>query len=427
VTDRDRALRILERVTTRRLPVHEAIAREPGVEHPDFVRMIVHGVLRWQLRLDHAIAALASRRTSRIDARVLLILRLGAFQIWFSDVPAYACVSESTRLASRVAPRAKAFVNAVLRRASETSLESLDPQGTTPAEIAVRTSHPAWLVERWARTFGASRTEAICLADQELSWPDLLVNTRRWNPEDALAEIQARGLEAEESDLVPGVIRLRAGTSSISDLIRDGRLWAMDEGSVAVTRLVPDSSRTVLDFCAAPGGKSLAMTLAGRSVVSCDVSFGRLLPLKSSSRRFFGSSSQIVVTNALQPAIRGLFDLVFVDAPCSATGTIRKNPEVRWRVSENEILEMQQTQKQLLDRCLRHSKRFVLYVTCSLEAEENDHVVDDVLSSNTDFERRDLEPFTPLQLRRWIDSGVLRLTPESGSDGFTATLLERRR
>lgn len=427
MNDRERALRILERVTTRKLAAHEAIAREPGVEHHDFVRTLVFGALRWQARLDHAIEVLAKRNASRIDSRVLLILRLGALQIWFTDVPAYASVSQSTELAGRVTPRAKSFVNAILRRASECSIESLDPAGESSRDVAVRTSHPEWLVSRWARTYGAQRAEAIATANQNLSWPDLLVNERRWSRDEALAEIHARGLRAEPSVLAEGMIRLDSGTLPLADLIRDGRLYPMDEGSVAVTRILPESARTVLDMCAAPGGKSLALTLSGRDVVSCDISITRLAPLTSSFRRFFGTAPRRVVTDALHPSFASRFDAVLIDAPCSATGTIRKSPEVKWRVSEDEIRGMAAVQKRILNSCLQLSRRFVLYVTCSLEPEENDHVVAEIVASRDDFARRDLASFTPLSLRSWLDAGVLRLTPESGADGFTATLLERVR
>lgn len=427
MSDRERALRILERIDARKLTAHEAIAREPGVEHHDFVRTLVYGVLRWQGRLDNAVATLAGRNASRIDPLVLRILRLGAYQIWFSDVPPYAAVSESTALADKVARRAKSFVNAVMRRVSERTIESLDPPGSSPGDLAVRTSHPEWLVARWSRAYGIERAEAIARADQELSYPDLLVNTMRWSRDDAISEILGRGLYAEPSQFAENVIRLRSGTGPLADLIRHGRVYPMDEGSAAVTRLVPDDASSVLDLCAAPGGKSLALGLAGRSVVSCDISMARLGTLRTSARRFFGAEPRLCVTDALQPGLRGGPDLVLVDAPCSATGTIRRNPEVRWRVSEDEIGVMSLRQRRILERGLELSGRFVLYVTCSLEPEENDRVVEAIAADRKEVVVRDLTPFTPLPLRRWLDRGVLRLTPESGSDGFTATLLERAR
>ncbi len=427
MSDREHALRILERVSTQKLPVHEAIARETGIEHHDFVRMLVHGVLRWQGRLDHAIATLADRKIKRIDPIVLLILRLGTLQVWFSEVPSYAAVSETTALAEKVARRAKSFVNAVMRRATERSLDSVDPKGPGAEDIAIRTSHPAWLVSRWMETFGSDRAEAIANANQELSYPDLLVNTRRWTRNDAIEEIRARSLEATESDLLDDMIRLRGSTNPLADLVRDGRLYPMDEGSVAVTRLFPESARRILDLCAAPGGKSLAMTLDGRTVFSSDISIGRLFPLRQSSARFFGAIPRAFAMDALQSVVTGEWDGVLIDAPCSASGTIRRNPEVRWRISEDEIRSMSEIQKRILDGALDLSPRFALYVTCSLEPEENDAVVGEVLGHRNDFQVLDVGTFTPFPLRRWLDSGVLRLTPDSGTDGFTATLLERVR
>lgn len=426
MNDRERALRILARIDERPMPADVAIDREPGIEDRDFVRTLVLGVLRWRLRIDHAIERLAKRELASIDPPVVALLRLGAYQLWFTGIARYAAVSETVELAGQLVPRAKGFVNAVLRRASENELASLDPGGDSVGAIAIRTSHPQWLVERWARLFGVERTALIAAADQELSYPDVLVNERRWSVADASEELTNRGIEHELSTIHPSVIRLRESTLRVADLVHHGRLHAMDEGSAAIASLVPRSFDRVLDLAAAPGGKSLALALDGHRVVSNDISALRLQPLRRGHTAMFGHPPQIVIGDGVHPPFREAFDAILVDAPCSATGTFRKNPEARWRVAPDRVASLTATQTTMLDAALSLSPRFCLYATCSLEPEENDEVVDRVLASHAGFQRVDLATVAPEALVRWIDGGTLRLTPESGADGFTAIGIARK-
>lgn len=426
MTDRERTLRILARIDERPMPADVAIDQEPGVEDRDFVRTLVFAVLRWRSRIDHAIERLAKRQLASIDPPVVALLRLGACQLWFTGVARYAAVSETVELAGQLAPRAKGFVNAVLRRMSENDLSSLDPKDDSTGAIAVRTSHPLWLVERWARLFGVERTELIAAADQELSYPDVLVNELRWSVDDAAEELTNRGIGHEQSTLHPAMIRLRESTVRVADLIHHGRLHAMDEGSAAIASLVPRACGRVLDLAAAPGGKSLALALAGHDVVSHDISVARLQPLRRGHRAMFGHRARIVVGDGGRLAFRGAFDAILVDAPCSATGTLRKNPEARWRVVPERVASLAATQEAMLGAALALAPRFCLYATCSLEPEENDEVVTRVLAVNDAYHRVDLAPLAPAALARWIDGGTLRLTPESGADGFTAIGIARK-
>lgn len=426
MSDRERAYRILVRLEERPGAAQAAIDREKGIEDREFVRTLVLGVLRWRLRLDHAVGKLASRDAASIDPPVLQLLRLGAYQVWFTGVAPYAAVSESVTLAARVAPRAKGFVNAVLRRATERKLESLDPEGASIAAVSVRTSHPAWLLERWAATFGARRAAAMAEADQELSYPDLLVNVRRWRAEDAAEELEARGIAFERSALDPAMFRLRESTARVADLVRHGRLHAMDEGSAAIASLLPRGCSRVIDLAAAPGGKSLALALAGHRVFSHDISLARMRPLVRASAAMFGRAARVVVGDGVRPPFLPGIEAVLVDAPCSATGTLRKNPEARWRLTPQRIAAMAETQAAMLDAALGLAPRFCLYATCSLEPEENDEVVARVLAKRPEYERIDLSVVAEGELARWIEAGVLRLTPESGADGFTAIGMAHR-
>jgi 16S rRNA (cytosine967-C5)-methyltransferase len=359
-----------------------------------FVRTLVLGVLRWRSRLDYVIATVAARRIEKIDAAVVEILRLGVYQLLYMDVPRYAAVSETVDLAGRYTGRARGFVNAILRRAAEGKFAE-------PHDLPTRAAHPKWLIERWTRMYGAARTERIALADQELSYADV-VALRDAVPPNGVA-----------SSLVDDVYKLQESTAELDR----ADFYPMDEGSAVIAAVAAATSDDVLDLAAAPGGKSIYMRTRGARVISNDASFSRLTPLR-------GRDVPVVVSDGRQPPFRRQFATVLLDAPCSATGTLRKSPEIKWRLTEAELAPFARLQKELLTSSFAIAAKTVVYSTCSLEPEENDDVV--AIAGQHGFERIDVTPFVPAGARPWIDDGVLRLTPDSGADGFTAFVLTRR-
>jgi 16S rRNA (cytosine967-C5)-methyltransferase len=377
MNERRRALELLRRIERESAFASLLLTNDSG-----FVRTLVLGVLRWRSRLDFVIDSFA---TSKIEPEIRDILRLGALQLLFMRVAPHAAVGETVAL---VPLRARGFVNAILRKISKNAPE--------PPDVAARTAHPQWLIDRWTRTYGAERAARIAEANQELSYPDAMTDSP---PADAT-----------RSDLVPGMWKL---TGSSADV--DG--FALDEGSAVIADITAAAGNVVLDLAAAPGGKSLVMRARGARVVSNDVSLSRLRPL-------LGKSS-IVVSDGRQPPFARQLQVVLLDAPCSATGTIRKNPEIKWRLREDDLASFAALQKQLLASALALASETVVYSTCSLEPEENDAVVDDVLRMRTDFIRSDVAKFVNANVAQWVENGVLRLTPEAGTDGFTAIVLRK--
>ncbi|HYC90248.1 MAG TPA: transcription antitermination factor NusB [Thermoanaerobaculia bacterium] len=372
-SERARALQLLQRIERERLYASLLLMGESG-----FVRTVVLGVLRWRSRLDFVISELAKRPVKKLDPPVVDALRVGLYQLLFMDVAQYAAVSETVDLAPK---RARGFVNAILRTVTRGNVPE-------PRDPATRHAHPQWLFDRWARTYGAERAERIAAANQELSYPDVL----------ALTEVMPDG---ERSKLVPGVWKLHGGSAELDR----ADFYPMDEGSAVIAAIARACGDDVLDLAAAPGGKSLYMEHHGARVVSNDVSIARLRPVRG---------SRVVVSDGRRPPFRKKFDVVLLDAPCSATGTIRKNPELKWRLREEELQTFAKLQRELLESAKELAGRWVVYSTCSLEREENDDVVGD---------HGDITPFVPEGVKQWVDDGVLRLTPESGADGFTAFVL----
>jgi len=373
MSDRSRAVALLRRIEA------ESAFAAPLLRHESpFTRTLVLGVLRWRSRLDFVVSSFAPRK---IDADLLDILRVGAYQLLFMDVAKYAAVAETVDLAPK---RTRGFVNAILRRVSRGDLPE-------PRDLATRAAHPPWLIDRWVRNYGAERAERIALANQELSYPDVLTDTPPPN--------------ATPSRFVDGMWKLAGSSVDVEGTV-------LDEGSAVIADLAAATSHDILDLAAAPGGKTLVASTRGAQVVSNDVSLRRLAPL-------FGKSWRIVVSDGRLPPFARRFTTVLLDAPCSATGTIRKNPELKWRLRESDLAAFASLQRELLASARALASGFVVYSTCSLEPEENDDVI-----RASGAMRDDVARYVSEEVGRWVEGGVLRLTPDSGADGFTAFVLK---
>jgi len=375
MNERRRALELL-----RRIEREQAFASLLLIGEPGFVRTLVLGVLRWRSRLDFVVQSLAARK---IDDDLLDVLRLGAYQLLYMDVAPYAAVAETVELAPR---RARGFINAVLRRITRGEVKE-------PSDLATRTAHPQWLIDRWTRNYGAERAARIAEANQELSYPDVFTDAP---PPDAVP-----------SKLVSGMWKLKGSSAEVEG-------FALDEGSAVIADIAAACGRDVLDLAAAPGGKTLVMRARGADVVSNDVSIARLRPLAGRA------SARLVVSDGRLPPFRRRFQTVLLDAPCSATGTIRKNPELKWRLRESDLPSFAALQRELLASALALAEETVVYSTCSLEPEENDAIIAGVQGW------RVVRPRVNDEVAKWLDGDVLRLTPESGADGFTSHILKRR-
>jgi len=193
---------------------------------------------------------------------------------------------------------------------------------------------------------------------------------------------------------------------SSAELERES-FYPMDEGSAVIAAIARACGEDILDLAAAPGGKTIYMRHRGARVLANDVSIARLRPLRH---------DKVVVSDGRQTPFARKFEVVLLDAPCSATGTIRKSPELKWRMREADLAAFAKLQRELLAHAMTIAGKYVVYSTCSLEPEENDAVV-------ANYTREDITPLVPEGARKWVQDGVLRLTPESGADGFTAFAL----
>lgn len=395
---------------------------------------LVLGVLRRQLWLDSAIKHFSKRSVDSLDTAVRLALRLGLYQLRFlSRVPASAAVNESVNLVHAARVRsATSLVNAVLRRSVREA--DYDPAANIADPIqrlAVETSHPAWLIDRWARAFGLPETEALARANNNPAPVAFRFTSRNSEKRQPLEELRTAGASLDPSKLVPDAWRIKGAGELLQRLGREGLVYVQDEGSQLVAHVLGcDPGDRVLDVCAAPGSKTthvLARTPQA-FVIAGDLHEHRLQTLRQLAATQGANMTGIVAYDGTTglPFAPGSFDRVLVDAPCTGTGTLRHNPEIRWRITSADIIELAARQKLILSNAAKLVRRGgkLFYSTCSIEPEENESVVQDFLRDNIDFEPVEPDWSRP-ESRALIGSdlvttlGAVRTWPQKDDvDGF---------
>ena len=332
---------------------------------------LVLGVLRWQIRLDHEIQSLLKRPNAKLDTEVLIALRLGALQLQHLDrIPARAAIDESVELTKQAGHRfASGMVNAVLRKLAASPFSSSEENA---AEQAAVEAHPAWLVERWASFYGAEAARGICRHGQRQ--PAL---TARLASPDVEAELAEAGIRLEPGALLAAAHAVASGDVAATAAFREGRARLQDEGSQLVAEMAGRGD-AILDCCAAPGGKTLI--LAERNpqarVVACEASQQRLAQLRTRLAPL-GARVECRLADATALTDESAYDVVLADVPCSGTGTLGRNPEIRHRLHAEDLPRQAERQRAILAAALRAVRPGgrVVYSTCSLEPEENERVV----------------------------------------------------
>jgi 16S rRNA (cytosine967-C5)-methyltransferase len=426
---------------------------------------LVMGVLRWRGALDKQIAEHSTQQLVRLDKEVLTALRLGAYQLLFLDrIPTHAAVNESVELVKQAHKRSAAgMVNAVLRKIDKS------PRGRNDI------SHPDWLVERWKRTYGENVARKIC--DYDNTAPHQTIRISRAHssvgtaalgcpgtagpvgkptgsrsetnqatfdgqpraavPTSSLDDLRADGIRLGPGLLLANAFAVTSGEITHTEAFRERRLIIQDEASQLVALLV-GKGKVILDCCAAPGGKTriVAEQNPESMVIALELRPHRAALLK---KLVLFDNVRVIAGDARQIPLEQKFDRVLVDAPCSGTGTLARNPEIKWRLKPEDISRLQGYQIEILSSAMKHVAQHgrVIYSTCSLEPEENEGVVAKVLAANPEFRILD----SRAELQRLKDSrelGVedidslrsgayLRTVPGvHACDGFFAAILEKK-
>lgn len=389
--------------------LHSHFTAQLSPEDRNLVTALVMGTLRWQIALDARIAPLLSRPGQKLAEPVAIALRLGAFQLLHMDrIPAHAALNESVELCRAAGhPHAAGMVNAILRKLTSAAAPKAKLY-ETPAAFAERLAHPGWLVERWVATYGREAALAICEYDQH---------------------------EPPDGTLFPA----------------DPALPQIDDGSRLVAELAAAAIHglqqpRVWDACAAPGGKTLILATRApqAEILASDISARRLTAMQRRLEKYpyaAGIRTQVLDAAAAPPIAAAQYDLILCDVPCSGTGTLARNPEIRLRLEPTELARQAARQRMILENALHHLAPGgrLLYSTCSLEPEENENVIEPLLEKG-ELQQLPINPLieklatsgvlpqkaVELLLRTAIRNRALRTLPGIHScDGFYATVLER--
>jgi 16S rRNA (cytosine967-C5)-methyltransferase len=407
---------------------------------------LVLGVLRWQSLLDSQIAAASAQPLGKLDLEVLTALRLAVYQLrWLTRIPARAAINESVELVKRARKRSAApFVNAVLRKLDVgVSQTNTSPQHTisdaSAETLAATSAHPLWLVERWVRAYGLDSALRICQHNQSVP-----VTAIRLRGPEAEAQLRAEGSELAPGALLASARRVQQGDITRTAAFRAGLCVIQDEASQLVATLVGNGA-CVLDCCAAPGGKTAAIAdrnpHANVTAVDLHPHRARLLRKLLSAHHLSETGTgkiRVVAADARNLPFAAKFDRVLADVPCSGTGTLSRNPEIKWRLTPEDLADLHVRQLAILRAAMDQvaAGGRVIYSTCSLEKEENEDIIEASLAEDSSFRlidcRAQLEQLQQEAELIWTDPSSLTRGPYLRTlpgvhpcDGFFAAILEK--
>lgn len=412
--------------------LHSSLLDELSPVDRNLATEIVMGVLRWRSVLDETIARLSFTPFRKLDFEVLTALRMGVYQKQFlSKIPVHASVNETVELVKQAKKvSAAGLVNAVMRKVKSAAYDPHASKLSGAEYLSAALAHPKWLVERWTSSFSDEVAQKICEYDQLVPATAL----RLTKPE-AEALLAAQGIQLAPGALMATARIVTSGDASATEMFRAGKIAIQDEGSQLVAALI-GKGRRILDCCAAPGGKTAAMAtrLPEAEIVATELHPHRAALLR---RLVPQQNVEVMTADAMALPYGADFDRVLADVPCSGTGTLARNPEIKWKLKPEDLLDLQARQSAILRAAMRHVSPGgrLVYSTCSLEPEENEQVIAACLP-NSDFkvipiqsELQRLQESGELvwkDIEELISGDFLRTIPGVHScDGFFAAILKK--
>jgi len=414
-----------------------------------FLTELMYGVLRWRGKLDWVVSQFSKTPFEKIESEIVNILRIGLYQILFlTRTPVSAAVNEAVELAKKTRGKGGGgFVNAILRSVLREREEISYPDRVEdPAlHISVVQSHPLWLVRRWIAEFGVEDTANVCATHQQGAPLVLRTNTLKIGREELINTLIERGLSpAATSSSEEGIVLMDPPPVSDLPFFSEGFYVIQDEASQLVTSILdPRPGETVLDACAAPGGKTthIAQRMKNEGkIYGLDLTVEKLKWIEEGCRRL-----GVTIVNRVRGDARRVlpipegtgFDRILADVPCSGFGTLRRNPDVKWRKGEGDIRRLVELQSSILKNCsgyLRNGGTLV-YSTCTIFREENEDIVEKFLDEHPEFRLDPMERILPQHLHPFVSGGYFKTFPPKGEpkgepkvemDGFFAAALIKK-
>jgi 16S rRNA (cytosine967-C5)-methyltransferase len=356
---------------------------------------IVHGVMRWQGRLDWVLNGFTHGNFSKSEVNVRNALRVALYQILFlTQVPHYAAVNEAVEFIKRIrGERFSGFVNAVLRNIIRTldGIHYPNPEEDLSQYLAVYYSHPVWMVKRWLARFGKEELEKMLIANNEMPGLTLRINKLKISSPEFLALLEKQNVQFQGSTFIDHFLKVKS-LSGISqmNIFQQGYFTVQDESAaLPVLLLDPHPGERVIDMCAAPGGKTtfIAEMMNNQGeILAVDKYETKLNMIKLSCDRLGILNVQLLATDA-SSLETSLADKVLVDAPCTGLGTLRKKPDIKWKREPEDLKRMVKQQSTLLENAARLVKPggVIVYSTCTTEPEENSEVIKKFIETHPDY------------------------------------------
>lgn len=428
------------------IALNRALERyQPEKQDRGFITELFYGTLRTLNTIDWILGNYLKKPLNGLPVMIRNILRMGVYQIYYMDkVPDSAACNESAALARKYGHEGTVkLVNGVLRNVARNreKLQFPDIANDPVTGIALKYSHPEWLVKRWVEEFGVKETEAFCRANNEIPPNSIRTNTLMTNRPELKQTLANEGINSVEGRFAPETLVID-GFKSVGSIAahKSGLFMVQDESSTLVGHaLSPSAGSFVIDACSAPGGKSTHMAQLMRNtghIVSADIHSHKMDLIKENAERLRIDIIETVVLDAveLDKQYEGKADFVLVDAPCSGLGVLRRRPEIRWRKTADQINELSQLQLNILGsaaKCLKPGG-IIVYSTCTVTQEENINVINRFLEKHPDFELETLADKLPKELlnisgTESLSKGFVQFLPHiHGTDGFFIARLKKR-
>lgn len=398
-----------------------------GLDHKDrsLLTELTYGTLQHRMTLDYYLKPFIR---GKMEDWVRELLRMSVYQIaYLTKIPPHAAVNEAVEIAKRRGHKGIAsMVNGILRSFLREGPRDIENGLSWEEKTAIETSHPEWMIRRWAQQYGRQITREMALANNEPPVQTVRVNRTKATRDEVLTMLEGEGFRVELSPVVPDAIRIQGGNAARSRAFHEGYLTIQDESSMLpVMALGPEPGMTVLDMCAAPGGKTthIAERMENRGLVRAfDLHPHKVKLIDQNAARLgldnilTGSADSRRLSGELEPSS---FDRILVDAPCSGLGVIRRKPDIKYSKTDEDISRLPEIQKSLLEEAYHLLKPggLLVYSTCTVDKEENVMIANAFSDAHPNLERVDLMGVMPEGLR--YESGMLQVLPQDfGGDGF---------
>ncbi|WAA10660.1 16S rRNA (cytosine(967)-C(5))-methyltransferase RsmB [Fervidibacillus albus] len=439
---REVALNILESVEKNRaysnlLLTHAIFQNDFSKKDAGLLTELTYGTLQRKITLDYYLQPFIQRK--KIEPWVMHLLRLSVYQFAFlSKIPDHAIIHEAVEIGKKRGHKGIAgFINGVLRSIQRRGLPSIEAIDDPIEKLAIETSHPLWLVKRWIDQYGLEKTTAMC--KENIRAPKQTARINRWKTsgDEVFHALKKEGLDVSKSEHLPDAIQSSNGNLATSNAFRNGLLSIQDESSMLVGFAVdPKEGERILDTCSAPGGKTTdvaeRMNNTG-TVIACDLHPHKLKLIEENKKRLGLANIETVVIDARKASTRfplESFDCVFVDAPCSGFGVIRRKPEIKYTKTETDIRKLASIQREILHEAAKLVKKGgrLVYSTCTVDKEENEQVAMGFLKNHPDFERdENLAKRLPKSVEPFVQGNSLQLLPQDlQSDGFFIASFQKK-